>query len=690
MKKNIIGIMLSLVLMVLVVPAISSDVYAATPASGTLKSYDGTITYTFDSASHTLNIEGTGSIDNYGYSGDAMSPFAYASDIRKVVIGEGITEIGEYAFMRIQNLESIEFPSTLKSLNTYWMSYGAFASGAQGFAVAEGNSKYMAIDGSLYECSLQSGDKVPTALVKLVQSGGEYRCPDTLKYILFEAIFKDVTLDRLTLAGDKLVVKNYGVREAKIKHLTIEEGVSEIWMHSGFGTYNDGTGKYVSCLEDETVTLPASLKWVEPQSLLDTNTIKYIRVNPDNLVYRDIDGVLVTRPDAHKNNYSVSDNQLVQYPGGRTETSYTVPDGIVNLDFKSMSNSYLKELILGPDVEKVKGSALSNLELDRLVVMNYNLQMGDRNITDGCNTGCAVVAPPGSAVADKAGSNAEPLPACTEHVVGTYETKSKATTEEDGVKSGKCKVCNEDCTAPIPKIASIKLASPSHVYDGQPADIKAVVTDREGKVLPEEDYNMILEGSMIDPGTVKCTVVANEYSDYDFTKELSFEVLKAKPAIKMSGAATYTYNGKTKSVKVDFLDMEGNVMDSATITGKKPGTYSASFAGNEFYDTAKASMKISVKAPTIKSLTRGKKSFTVKASQLSKTYVSGYQVRYSTKSSMSGAKTKTIGTKYTSVKKTVKYLKAKKKYYVQVRSYKTISGKKYYSAWSKSKAVTTK
>ena len=39
---------------------------------------------------------------------------------------------------------------------------------------------------------------------------------------------------------------------------------------------------------------------------------------------------------------------------------------------------------------------------------------------------------------------------------------------------------------------------------------------------------------------------------------------------------------------------------------------------------------------------------------------------------------------------TIKKLKAKKKYYVRIRTYKTVNGKKIYSDWSKSKKVTTK
>ena len=74
---------------------------------------------------------------------------------------------------------------------------------------------------------------------------------------------------------------------------------------------------------------------------------------------------------------------------------------------------------------------------------------------------------------------------------------------------------------------------------------------------------------------------------------------------------------------------------------------------------------------------------------MSKTPITGYQIRCSLKSSMAGAKTVTVkGYAKTSTK--VKKLKAKKKYYVQIRTYKTVNGKNYYSNWSAKKTVKTK
>ena len=47
-------------------------------------------------------------------------------------------------------------------------------------------------------------------------------------------------------------------------------------------------------------------------------------------------------------------------------------------------------------------------------------------------------------------------------------------------------------------------------------------------------------------------------------------------------------------------------------------------------------------------------------------------------------------TKNKATESSIKKLKAKKKYYVRIRTYKTVSGGKYYSEWSKVKTVTTK
>ena len=89
----------------------------------------------------------------------------------------------------------------------------------------------------------------------------------------------------------------------------------------------------------------------------------------------------------------------------------------------------------------------------------------------------------------------------------------------------------------------------------------------------------------------------------------------------------------------------------------------------------------------IKKIKRLKKSLKVTWTKVKR--VSGYQIQYSTSSKFKKAKKIMIkNAKITS--KTIKKLKVKKKYYVRIRTYITVNGKKKYSSWSKKKSQKIK
>ena len=70
--------------------------------------------------------------------------------------------------------------------------------------------------------------------------------------------------------------------------------------------------------------------------------------------------------------------------------------------------------------------------------------------------------------------------------------------------------------------------------------------------------------------------------------------------------------------------------------------------------------------------------------------VKGYQVQVATDKKFKKNKKTVTVKKQKTTKVTIKKLKAKKKYYVRIRTYKTVNGKKVYSSWSKVKTVKTK
>ena len=94
------------------------------------------------------------------------------------------------------------------------------------------------------------------------------------------------------------------------------------------------------------------------------------------------------------------------------------------------------------------------------------------------------------------------------------------------------------------------------------------------------------------------------------------------------------------------------------------------------------------KSASIKKVKGAKKAISVTWKKVSG--VNGYEIQVATdKKFKKNKKTVTIK-KQKTTKTTVKKLKAKKKYYVRVRTYKMVNGKKVYSSWSKAKSVKTK
>ena len=182
-------------------------------------------------------------------------------------------------------------------------------------------------------------------------------------------------------------------------------------------------------------------------------------------------------------------------------------------------------------------------------------------------------------------------------------------------------------------------------------------------------------------------------------KTLSTTVIPKASSIKLK-ATSLTYNGKVRTPKVIVKDRTGKTLvknTNYTVSYAKGRKYVGKYAvkitfKGKYSGTKMLYFTIKPKATSISSLTAGSKKFTVKWKKQA-TQTTGYQVQYSASSKFSKAKAVTVG-KNTTVSKKISKLSGKKKYYVRVRTYKTvkINGKsiRIYSGWSKAKTVTTK
>ncbi len=121
----------------------------------------------------------------------------------------------------------------------------------------------------------------------------------------------------------------------------------------------------------------------------------------------------------------------------------------------------------------------------------------------------------------------------------------------------------------------------------------------------------------------------------------------------------------------------------------KANTTTTSKATTTTKATKKASNKNKPKKTKIKSVKGKKNGFKITWKKVSG--VKGYQIKYSTNKYFFESLTKSKNVKKAkTTSATVKNLRKGKTYFVKVRTYKTVKGKKVYSNWSKVKTVTAK
>ncbi len=188
------------------------------------------------------------------------------------------------------------------------------------------------------------------------------------------------------------------------------------------------------------------------------------------------------------------------------------------------------------------------------------------------------------------------------------------------------------------------------------------------------------------------TVKATTKKNGSITKKCSKCGMITKNTVKYAktfklSTTSYAYNGRAKKPTVKVYDSSGKKLKNKTDYTvsyskgcKNVGTYKVTVKMKGNYSGSKTlTFKINPKETTLK-LTAGKNSMKVNIKKQS-SQVTGYEIQYATNINFKSAKKKTIKS-YKKTSLTLKSLKAKKRYYVRVRTYKTLNGKKYYSYWT--------
>lgn len=165
----------------------------------------------------------------------------------------------------------------------------------------------------------------------------------------------------------------------------------------------------------------------------------------------------------------------------------------------------------------------------------------------------------------------------------------------------------------------------------------------------------------------------------DSTITVSNKSQTTKLDVKADKDAKLTYKSDNKSVKVD---KNGKVTIAKNFVGKATITVTAASGGAK--TTQKVTITVNPKGTTFRAVYNGK-GRKLKAYWNRNSQGDGYQLQYGTSKNFTGCKTVTLksnqctGSVRTGLKKNATYC-------VRIRTYKRVSGKTYYSDWSKVKS----
>ncbi len=219
----------------------NSDAYDSDYYNG---KYGENCTYTFDSATGTLTISGSGNMMRY--DGEAYPWQSYKNDIKKVIIENGVESISAYAFSQCRNLISIDISETVSSIDNNLSNWIENCPNLTEFNVSENNLYFSSSDGVLFDKSKSTLIKCPENYQKT-----EYIIPNEVKTINMGAFLDCNNLTSVILSNNITEIASLTFYNcAGLTSVTIPDSVTSIW-YSAFNYCNKLTDVYYLGTEKE-------------------------------------------------------------------------------------------------------------------------------------------------------------------------------------------------------------------------------------------------------------------------------------------------------------------------------------------------------------------------------------------------------------------------------------------------------
>lgn len=509
-------------------------------------------------------------------------------------------------------------------------------------------------------------------------------------------------------------VGQYAFESSNLNYITFNEGLETIETHA-FG----------NCTSLKELNLPSTVTTIEDEAITAAEHLSAINVAEGNTVYT-ADGVAL---------YDAAKTRLILYAVFNSTEQYTLPSTLETIGgYSFSSSSKLKTIGIPASVKEIQDYAF--VDVSGLTDVWY---AGSETEWEAVKIGT------NNTALASATMHYGKLPPCTTHSWGDWTVTTKPTCTEKGEETRVCSVCEEtekrdvdpSGHTSVTDAAVPATCTESGLTEGSHCSVcKAVITAQETVDALGHNYGewtVTTKPTCTEKGeeTRICSRCKNEekrdveptgvhtWNDGEETKaatctedgETTYTCtvcgatktepipsegahkwndgeVTTEPTCVEKGVKTFTCTvcSAIKTEPVEATGVHTEVVDKAVpATFSKTGLTKGShcYVCGAVLTEQKTVAKLG--APKIVKLKMNKKGLTIKWKTVKK--VHGYKIQISTSKKFKKSKTKTFTVRDQKQAKRLIKRYRKGKYYVRIRAYKVISGKKYYSKWSKAKSV---
>ena len=498
------------------------------------------------------------------------------------------------------------------------------------------------------------------------------------------------------------------------KKLVIEEGITEIadTRDRAFGVFSNfyrlkevvlpstlksiGENAFSGCESLNEVVLPSTLKSIGENAFSGCKSLNNV-VIPDSVTTIKSGAF---REYSSLSNIKLSENITTISFGVLTETAIkklTLPESVTTVEDWAFASTPIEELTLSKNVTSLGNSVFIYCNnLSKLTILNKDLAILKAEIPS-TTTIYANSNSRAKAYCDMSGNpfvsidepeETTPVPTTTPQVTTTkpVTTTPQVTTTKPVTTTPQVTTTKQIPTTTQQVTTTKPVTTTPQVTTTKPAPTTSHVTTPETTTQPEatEKTNEITEPltPIVQVKNNTINIIVRSTDEQNKLGQLYNIYMDGTIIYASVTAGNYSINNVAAG---DHIIKVASVLNGQMSKGVEVGLRVENVRSTQATTTKpknKPTTKVTVGRISIKSLKNVKKK-KIKLTAKKINNINGYEIQYSTSSKFAKAKKKTT-TKYSY---TISKLQKKKKYFIRIRAYRIVSGKKYYGQWSATKKI---